>query len=353
MTLPEVLIAYQDRLREVQVGIANARLHSNIAALVLIAGMILFLLLGFFAIRQQASPWWPSIPLPVVAASARRYRRSRESGYRMSRLAVSCDRALKRIEGAWRGSGATGREFADSSHPYAADLSVVGEGSLFELLCVARTAMGRRGLAGYLLEPATLEETLARQEAVHELQQRTDLREHVALLGKFAFLESKWDTFDKWLQSPEIAFPRYLPTLAAVTSAVTVAVVLCGLFGSVPWLTVLLWIIPLLAFHGVAGLMYRRRVNEMHRLVHPASFETEVLREGLRLLEETQFQSAKLKDLSARARGGPAAVRRLENLLNTLNARDKDWFYGPSRLLLAGTRFQSSSAMIRFSKLTE
>lgn len=338
MTLPEVLIHYQDKLREMQAGIVNARLHSNAAAIVLIAAAVFFLVLAFYAVRLQVSWWWPSIPIPVVAASARRYRQQRESGYRMSRLAVFCERALQRIQGAWPGTGVTGAEFAGTDHPYARDLDIVGEASLFELLCVARTSIGQRGLASYLLEPPGLEETIARQEAVRELRERTEVRERVTLLGKFDFLESRWDTFEDWLRSPGLSCSRYLPVLAAVTSASTASVILLALFGMAPWPGAALWLLPLVAFHSVAGLVYRKRVNAIHELVRPASVETQVLREGLKLLEETEFRSTKLRDLSARARNGSAAVRRLERLLNALNERHKEWFYAPSLILLLGTQ---------------
>ena len=124
------------------------------------------------------------------------------------------------------------RRIQRPDHVYAADLNVFGEGSLFELLCIARTSIGRRGLANYLLEAPGLEETLLRQEAVRELRRRTDLREQVATLGEFDFLESQQDTFDDWLNSPRLSFARPLPVIAAITSALLAGIVVAGLLGT-------------------------------------------------------------------------------------------------------------------------
>lgn len=159
-----MLIQYEGRLRELQAGAAQARVHSTVAAVVLLIAVALFLTLGLYAVRQRVVFWWPAIAVPLVVASARRYRMYRQSRYRVSRLAQFYGRAVQRMEGNWAGSGSDGEEFSDSAHVYSGDLNVFGEGSLFELLCTARTANGQRGLAEYLLTVPALEETLSRQE---------------------------------------------------------------------------------------------------------------------------------------------------------------------------------------------
>jgi DNA mismatch repair ATPase MutS len=72
--------------------------------------------------------------------------------------------------------------------------------------------------------------------------------------------------------------------------------------------------------------------------LRPVSIETRVLREGLELLQGEQFQSAKLRQLSEQVRNASASIRKLERLLGVIEKRDKDWFYGPSRVFLAGTQ---------------
>ena len=338
MTIHDVAVQYEARILELQSGIAQLRLPHAFAATILTACVGLFLALGLYAIRGRVSFLWPSLPIPVAAASARRLQKTLQSKNRMWRLTRFYGRAVQRVKGNWARSGITGEEFRPPDHVYATDLHIFGEGSLFELLCTARTSIGRRGLANYLLSTPTLEETLLRQEAVRELRGSTDLREKIATLGEFEFLESHQNTFDDWLASPKLSFSRLLPVPAAASSALVAGLVLAGFTSAIPWPFVALCVTPLLAFHSVAGLIYRRRVNRMVELLQPLSAETRALREGLHLMEGQQFESIKLRQLVEQVRQGSASIRKLERLVNALMQRDKEWFYGPSRWLLVGTQ---------------
>jgi hypothetical protein len=307
-------------------------------ATALIVAAAVFLALGFYTVQQRLPFWWPSLPIPIAAASARLYQRLSLARSQMQRLQGFYHRAVGRVKGMWPGQGFTGDEFNDADHVYAKDLTVFGVGSLFEFLCIARTAIGRRGLANYLLEAPMLDEMLARQEAVRELRPRSDLREKVALFGEFEFSESRLETFTDWLNSPPATFPGSLRVVAAMTSALLLGIVLAGIAGLLPWIRVAIWFSPLILFHSLTGLIFRDRVNRMIESLRSASLEIPVLREGLQLLETQRFQSAKLIQITERVRNGSAAVRKLERLLATLNERNKDWFYQASLLLLAGTQ---------------
>jgi MutS domain V len=339
VTIQDVVVQYEGRILELQSAIAQLRWPHALAAAVLAVALGLFLLLSLYAFRGQLSFLWASLPILTAAASARRLRKLRQSQSRLWRLKRFYDRALQRVKGDWACSGVTGEEFAPPDHVYAADLGVFGEGSLFELLCMARTSMGRRGLANYLLNAPAVDETLLRQDAVRELRGRTDLREKVATLGEFEFLESQQATFDDWLNSPRLSFPSALPAIAAVTSALLAGILAGGLLGIIPWTSVVIWIFPLVVFHSATGLLFRTRVNQMADWLRPVAIETRLLREGLQFLETEQFQSAKLRQISGRVRNGSRSIRKLERLLQALELRNKDvWFYGPSLALLAGTQ---------------
>ena len=185
---------YENRVQEMEAGILAGRLHHTVAVIVLAVAVALFLILGVYTIKQKSSLWWLSLPVTCSVVAARRYRQIHRSKLRMSRLRCFYERAVERMRGNWVGSGVTGEEFRDSDHVYENALHIFGEGSLFELLCIARTSIGQQGLADYLLEAPVPEETLLRQEAIRELKGRVDLRERIASLGDFEFLESKWST---------------------------------------------------------------------------------------------------------------------------------------------------------------
>jgi hypothetical protein len=98
------------------------------------------------------------------------------------RVLPAGDRAPRRAVGGNRPR--TGARFSDPHHPYAGDLDLFGEGSLYELLCEARTSMGEATLAAWLLGPSEPEAVRARQAAVQALTPRLDLREDLAILGE-------------------------------------------------------------------------------------------------------------------------------------------------------------------------
>ena len=341
MGIDDVLIRYETRLNEVQIGMEQARSHHIAAAVVLVVAAGLFLTLGLYAIQKQLPFWTPLLPIPIAAVAMQRYRRYRADGSRAWRLWRFYGRALKRVQGDWSGNGVTGAAFNDSSHAYANDLGIFGEGSLFELICVGRSGVGQRGLAKYLSEAPSLEETLARQEAIRELCPRTDLREKVALLGPFEFSESKWETFTNWLDSPAVPFPALLSKILLTSSAVLGGVILVGLaLGGtiVPWTSVAHWIIPFILFHTAVGLTLRSRVTPIIHSLGALSSETQLVREGLQMIESQQFKSAKLRQIADRVRNGSASIRKLERGLNAVHERNKDWFYLPSLVLVLGTQ---------------
>lgn len=338
MKASAILAQYESRIGELQIGLGQTRLHSALAATVLVLAVGLFLTLALFAVRQRTTFLWPSTALPFAAASAGRLISQRRSRYRMWRLRWFYDRSVQRVKGDWAGNGETGAEFEDSAHPYASDLKVMGEGSLFELLCTARTSMGRRGLAQHLLKPPPVEETMARQEAVRELKHRTSLRERVALLGKFDFCDAQWETFSEWLEAPPVAPSQALRMLTLITSALLLGLFVDGMTTLIPWLRVAACAAPLVAFHALVGRLFQARVRRTVEQLRAAPPEATLLREGLQVLEGQSFQSAKLRDLVERARNSSKSVAKLERLMGALEARNREWFYGPYLVLLLATQ---------------
>lgn len=338
MTVDEVLVKYETRLKELEQDLGRARFRQRLAATLSAIAFGLIVVFGLLAVQGQMSWLWPSALILIAGASARLYRKYRRTGYRMWRLTCFCERAVQRIQGNWAGSGISGEEFLRADHVYARDLNVVGEGSLFELLCIAKTSIGQQGLASYLLDTPAPHETLLRQEAVRELKERVDLREQVATLGEFEFAESKWGTFEDWLDSAAFSFAGPLPVVAGISSAVLAALLLACLMGPMYWNRIWPWLVPLVAVHSFIGLMFREKVNRMHSLLRPVSVETHAVREGLRMLEQQQFQSAKLRHLAAQVRHASTSVRELDRLLFLLNERQNPWYLSIPLLLLAGTQ---------------
>jgi MutS domain V len=333
---------YEGRLRELESSSARSRSEHLAAGAILALIGVVILLMAPFARQQHFLAGWLALLIPIGVAGVRRFRRYQAAQSRTWRLKLFYARGVQRVTGEWAGKGFDGAEFQDPGHAYARELGVFGEGSLFELMCHARTAIGRRSLAGYLRSPAPVEEVRLRQQAAAELEPQVELREEVAVLGEYESAESSWETFAAWLDSPLVSFPKWLRWASALSSVLLVGIVLATLMtagpGVLAWVKMAAWVWPLLLFHATVGVVYRRRVNGMLESVRALSVETRVVREGLQLLESSRFQSAKLAQLSVRVRHGARLVRRLERLLGALSQRNKDGFYFLSRALLAGTQ---------------
>ncbi len=341
MSISDVLSGYEARLTELQAGLRIARLHHTIAIAVLVVALVFFVSLGLSAIRKEM-PFWPLfVPGSVAVFAARGYRRSGKTSSRAWRLIRFYDRATKRVQDEWLGAGSTGESLNPPGHAYANDLNIFGPGSLFELLWIGRSGIGQRGLAEYLLKPASVDEALARQEAIRELRGRRDLREKIALVGRYEFQESRWETFTEWLDAPVTSFPALLsPVLLATSSVLAIVFVAALLAGGTlfPWRSVTEYVAPILLLHGALGLMMRRRVAKIIDAASMLSVETRVLREGLQILQSEPFASARLREIADRARHGANSLRSLDRMLAALSEANKEWFYLPSLALMLRTQ---------------
>ncbi len=173
------------------------------AAMALAIGVVL--ILALFSMVRPKLPWICALfPLPIALYTARLGKKRNSALLKTLRLEEYYQRGVDRLDGKWAGVGPDGEEFARSGHSYDKDLHVIGQGSLFQLLCTCRTEVGCRRLADFLLGPATLKQAVLRQDAVRELQQRRDLPEQISLLGKFSFQQSTLNTILEWLDSPAI-----------------------------------------------------------------------------------------------------------------------------------------------------
>jgi hypothetical protein len=209
------------------------------------------------------------------------------------------ERGIARVEDRWVGTGIADTTFVEPGHICANDLDIFGEGSLFELLCTARTRAGQETLARWLASPASRDEILQRQQAVEELRNNVDLREDLsrstpdgAVIGMASI--------DEWTSAPPI-FPM---PIARRTAPILVAFTICALGYSYFTKDTTFLTAPLVLQIGFA-LFYRRRVSKIISTVREPAAEIGRLYAPLSRLEREQFHTPKLRELkSARGRSG-------------------------------------------------
>ena len=281
MDLRRASAAQQDRL-DLRVGIL--RLIVFLAALAV----------SWLSLKSALlSGWWLLLPAAVFLCLLQLQDRIRMARGRLERAAAYYSRGIDRIEGRWQNSGESGDRFLDRDHPYAEDLDIFGKGSLFQLLCGARTRAGEETLASWLLAPAPAEAILARQEAIEELRDRLDLREDLAVLGEKGLAGVNPGSLSAWGGAPPLLVSQRVRIVAALLSSATT-------------LSLILWLVRdsgmyvfllLATVQGVFSFSVRRSIQQVLEAVERPGQDLELLSMVLSRLERERFTSSRLAAL--------------------------------------------------------
>lgn len=200
-------------------------------------------------------------------------------------------RGLARIADLWTGTGETGDEFKDPLHPYAEDLDILGQGSLFQLLCTARTQMGRTCLARWLLAPAAVEQIQERQAAILELKRKLDFREDLAAVGERERIQAHPGRMTEWaLERSGIPDGRWWALLLAALSVAAL------IYGFIAWWTP--FILSLL-INGAITFRPRHALEKLFAGLGETHKDLDSLAELLRRIETAGFESPLLARLQA------------------------------------------------------
>jgi hypothetical protein len=212
---------------------------------------------------------------------------------------------LERLDGTWLGKGSPGTEFLDPHHPYAADLDLFGAGSLFELVNAAHTQIGRATLAAWLLEPASPQEIVARQEAIKELNPKMDFRER---LGFLAAEEDTWvptETLLSWARQPRLLHSNAIRIVAFCLPWVNLVLLLLGLWP---------WCLGILAVQSAVTRTYKRRIQKVTRTLGLVQHDLKWLAEIFDAVEAENFKSASLRRVEAERQSGVSASEAIQRL---------------------------------------
>jgi hypothetical protein len=347
---------YQRRLadrqrRAAQLARQERLLGNGRIAVFLIAVGMAYLAFG----TNLLSGWWLLAPLAVFIVLLFLHENVTREWRRAVQATAFYRDGVARLDGAWKGRGRKGERFLDEKHPYAADLDLFGAGSLFELLCTARTAPGEETLAAWLRTAAPAEEIRARQEATAELRPLLDLREDLALLAAGVPAGVDFDAVADWGAAAPVLAPRW-PRWVALALGLLTVLCLAG------WLAALF---GLLDPNGVTGAIFIRaeyfpflvalvlegafagvllsRVGQVLQAVERRGRDLAMLAGVLARLERASFTSPRLCALGAQLNSAHTAppsqrIAQLGNLIEVLNSRRNQLFMPLAYLLLWGTQ---------------
>lgn len=244
---------------------------------------------------------------------------------------------LDRLNHTWAGRGIPGDAFLDEHHLYASDLDLFGKGSVFELLCSARTALGERRLAEWLLHSTSPAAALARQQAVRELVPNHTLREDLAMLGPDLRAYVHPDALVRWGTSPPKPFAAWERFAAILLPAITLATLTGWALSVLPLSAATLAALLQILF----AARLRIRVRTVLAPVDFAARDLEVLSLVLRRFEQQSFTCPLLSGLREKLRAGGAPpsqrIRRLSRLSELLDSRLNQAFGVIAPILLWST----------------
>jgi len=280
------------------------------------------------------SVWWLAIPIVLFVVLAVMHERVDRVQTESGRAISFYQRALSRVEHQWAGKGNPGESFRAPDHLYAADLDLFGAGSLFELLCTARTAVGERVLAGWLQAPGEPVDVRARQQSVAELNPRLDLREELALMGEDVRVAIDDRVITAWGQRPAVRFfpgARWVALALAACLVVTVILYFAQITSYTPMLVA-----------ALAELAFSLAVRDSVRASMAASAapagELKLLGLLLERLERESFQTPHLQalthQLDAHGLTPSGEIRRLTRRVEYLDWSRNQFFRGIAAPLL-------------------
>jgi hypothetical protein len=274
---------------------------------------------------------WIGLPIVAFVVLMLYHERVRKSRQRTERLSRFYERGLARLESRWIGLGPSGEQFSDDHHPYASDLDLFGEGSLFQLMSTANTTTGEETLAHWFRNPATREEIKARQEAIIELREHLDLRESLAAFATEAREADRAHSLTSWATAPPVRFSgieRASASLLGIAGVVTLIGWFAG-FGALPFLVSIILIF-------LFNYRVRARVAASIGQVDAHLRELELLTAVLRRIEQYRFRSEKIRRLSDGGERSAASVRlgRLTRLIDLLDAKRNQFFFPIAALIL-------------------
>jgi hypothetical protein len=313
---------YSRRLADLQAQTTQLqRKHlwlGNIRVAVFIAILVLCWITGKYS---HPSVYWLLAPIILFIALIRIHRKVVRAMTRAKRAAAFYNRGITRIEDRWHGSGETGDEFKDPLHMYAEDLDILGPNSLFQLLSTARTNMGNRCLAQWLLTHAELPEIQARQLAIAELKTKRDFRQDLASIGESDRIAANPERLTQWAQ--EESGLKDGTWWAAILAVLSIAALVYGFLAH--WTPFVLSLL----INGSIFFRFHNRLEKIFAGVSDTHRNLDSLAELLRRIETEKFTSPRLQQLHALLTTHgllpSTCIKRLDTLADLDDSRH-NWF---------------------------
>jgi hypothetical protein len=313
---------YGRRLAAREAAVARlTKAHERIGTLRLILGVAALLVAWAVLFQRAFAPVWLLVPVAAFVALVLYHAFVRRKRVSAQRAVDYYRHGVARLEDRWIGLGQRGERFSATDHIYAADLDLFGEGSLFELLSVARTRMGEDTLARWLLAPAPPDEIQERHASVADLRERLELREEMAVLGEDSQVGVNPDSLLAWAEAPNQLSQYWLLGVALLLPAAALAAALVWHYKgfATPFILVVL-------LESAVAYFVKRALSDAIYGTESAFRDLKLFTALLLRIERNEFAAPALKELvrrlSSHTLPASATIARLATVIDFADARN-------------------------------
>jgi hypothetical protein len=229
-----------------------------------------------------------------------------------------------------------GTQHTPKNHYYANDIDIFGHASLFQFLNRTVSEMGSAQLAQWLLQPATREDIMSRQEAVKEISHKKKWLQELQALGKENPIRIRTlERLQFWLYEPPVfSLFKHWQWIRFILPAFSISITMGTIFG----------LLPLNAFYltmfvmAMIALPQEKKINQLHNHLSKMVAELQTLSQSIKIIEQQPFTAPLLRKLQQQYKQEHTStsekINELKKILDRLDLRFNLVMVFPLNLLL-------------------
>jgi MutS domain V/MutS domain III len=215
-----------------------------------------------------------------------------------------------------------GLQYKPAKHNYANDLDIFGKASLYQYINRTTAEQAGQLLSKWLLAPATNEIIIARQEAVKELNQKTEWRQQLQAIGteKRITIETE-RKISIWLKEENKFSGSFWKAVRVLYPVITLSLLFLFIIEIIPTSVFTFLFILFLVLSSSVSKMIMPAYNQLSKITG----EVETLSDSILHIEKEKFNSSLLQHLqqsfqhnSLKASG---IIRQLKSILDRFDYR--------------------------------
>ncbi|MBD3637178.1 MAG: DNA mismatch repair protein MutS [Crocinitomicaceae bacterium] len=219
----------------------------------------------------------------------------------------------------------TGNEFLSGQHHYNQDIDLFGEASLFQIINRTGTAAGKEVLAAKL-NSNDIEDISGRQEAVKELSEDPDWRQHYQVTASMIQNEVATQDMVDWMKNHKAVIPKMFSWVPLFFGLLSLTIIVLYGIGIVPGRLVLLEFFLGIAISG----LYVKKVTGLYAEAGRMKETFSQYSKLIHAIENKAFRSEKLTALQAMLvtndKDASEVLRTLSKEINNLDQRNNIFF---------------------------